>query len=267
MQSLSWRTTPTCCILSCPSVCRLQTPPSPLRSLLVNGIRQRRLGAAWVWALLVGSTAVAVGGCVLVSRFPGRPDPASVSGPVPYVENCHVCHAAPVGAHYDESRHATVGVRCGQCHAPGGHPDFSQPVRDAKCGGCHLAEYQQTVASRHFSGRELRPLDGDREARARLRRDGFMAASAHGRGFVGDSSSGEQGGRLCAACHYDEHRLGRSAVQRADFCTGCHANREEHFPTQTPGNRCVQCHVRVGRTVDGQDINTHRFARPGAGGP
>jgi hypothetical protein len=137
-------------------------------------------------------------------------------------------------------------------------------VRDVTCGGCHLPEYQQTVASRHFAGRARLPLDGDPVARVRLRHDGFTAATARGRAFVEDSSAGEPGGRLCAACHYDEHRLGRGAVQRVDFCTGCHADLDGHFPTHAAGNRCLPCHVRVGRTVDGQDINTHRFAKPGA---
>jgi Cytochrome c7 and related cytochrome c len=223
---------------------------------------QRRRAVASAWSMLVGAIAVALGGCFLVGA-PERPDRGSVSGPVPYVEDCQACHAAPVGAHYLQSLHASMGVRCGQCHTPGGHPDFRQPVRDAKCGGCHLPEYQQTIGSRHYARRDQRPLDGDRAARARLRRDGFMANTAQGRVFVGDASSGDLGGRLCAACHYDEHRLGRDAVQRADFCTGCHTNRTEHFPSPTDGNRCVQCHVRVGQTVKDQNINTHRFAKPG----
>jgi hypothetical protein len=232
--------------------------------MLIGGTRQRRPVAAWVSGILVGPLVAALGGCFLLGS-PGRPDPTAVSGPIPYVENCQACHAAPVTTQYVQSVHASMGIRCGQCHTPGGHPDFTQPIRDAKCGGCHLPEYQQTVASRHFSLRQQRPLDGNRAARVALRRDGFTAATADGRVFVGDSSSGELGGRLCAACHYDEHRLGRGAVQRAEFCTGCHTDREAHFPIPTPPstNRCVQCHVRVGQTVGGQDVNTHRFTRPG----
>ena len=85
-----------------------------------------------------------------------------------------------------------------------------------------------------------------------------------GRRFVGDPTSGELGGRVCAACHYDEHRLDLAVVQRPDFCTGCHTDRDDHFAFPTPGftNRCVQCHVRVGETVTGQIVNTHRFAKP-----
>jgi hypothetical protein len=171
-----------------------------------------------------------------------------------------------VGAHYAQSLHTTKGIRCGQCHTPGGHPNFTQPIRDGKCGGCHQPQYQETLVSKHFATRDLRALDNDRDARQALRLEGFTVATARGRRFVGDSSSGELGGRLCAACHYDEHRLGLGLVQRADFCTGCHAGREMHFPIPTPGlaNRCVQCHVRAGQTVSGQVVNTHRFARPGA---
>jgi hypothetical protein len=234
-------------------------------SLLVNRPPPRRPVAAWVLAIVMAPVVIALGGCFLLGAR-DRPGPASVSGPVPYVEDCQACHATPVGARYLESLHASMGVHCGQCHTPGGHPDFGQPVQDAKCGACHLPQYQQTLMSRHFTRRDQRPLDSDRAARARLRHDGFIAATAQGRVFVGDSASGELGGRLCAACHYDEHRLGRGPVQRADFCEGCHTNRTEHFPMATEGNRCVQCHVRVGQTVKGQDVNTHRFMKPGAGG-
>jgi hypothetical protein len=71
---------------------------------------------------------------------------------------------------------------------------------------------------------------------------------------------------LCAACHYDDHRLGLGPVQQPNFCVGCHRDREQHFagPTASGQNRCVMCHVRAGETVAGQVVNTHRFAVPGA---
>ena len=215
--------------------------------------------------VLVVSLGLAIAGCFLMSRSAQRANPDAVSGPVPYVENCMACHAGPTTAHYAESRHSAEGIRCGQCHAPGGHPDFSQPVADGKCGGCHQPEYQQTLVSKHFVGRLQRPLEGDRAARASLRRDGFIAPTAQGRRFVGDASSAELGGRLCAACHYDDHRLGLGAVQRATFCVACHGDRAQHFPdvATDPQNRCVTCHVRAGETVASQIVNTHRFAVPG----
>jgi len=165
-----------------------------------------------------------------------------------------------------------MGIRCGQCHTGENHPDFTQPVRDGTCGACHQPQFQQTLESKHFATRVQYPLDGDRSARAALRREGFTVAVAGGRRFAGDSSSGELGGRLCATCHCDEHRLGLSAVQRASFCVGCHTDRQEHFPgpagdgAAEPTNRCVSCHVRVGESVTGQVIDTHRFAVPGAEG-
>jgi len=220
---------------------------------------------AWLaWVVRVVSL-LALGGCFLVSRAPDRPDPVeSVSGPAVSVERCAACHAA--AEQYAKSLHTAKGIRCGQCHTPGGHPNFTQPVEDGKCGGCHQPAYQQTLASQHFAGRQLRSLDGDRAARAMLRREDFVTTTAVGRRFVGDSTSGDLGGRLCAACHYDEHRLGLAAVQRADFCVGCHTDLERHFPIPTPGltNRCTRCHVRAGTTDSGQPLNTHRFARPGA---
>jgi hypothetical protein len=211
--------------------------------------------------------AVALGGCFLIPWSPDRPDPGAVSGPPVYVEGCETCHAAPVGKAYAASLHAAQGIRCGQCHTGEGHPDFAQPVRDGKCGGCHQAEYQQTLVSKHFATRLQRALDGDRAARAALRREGFTGSTAAGRAFVGDVGSGELGGRLCAACHYDEHRLGLGAVQGTDGCAACHTRRDEHFPipASEPENRCVTCHVRAGETASGQVVNTHRFALPGAG--
>lgn len=216
---------------------------------------------------LAGTIAVVLSGCFLMSGLPKRPDSAApLSGPVPYVENCQMCHGGRIATSYAQSRHAAVGIRCGQCHTPGGHPNFRSPVEDGKCGGCHQAQYQQTLESRHFLSRQRRGLDDDRSARMALRGDGFIAATPAGRRFVGDSSSGALGGRLCAACHYDEHRLGLASVHGADFCTGCHTGRQDHYPVETPdaSNRCIQCHVRAGETVTGQRVNRHRFAVPGA---
>ena len=230
----------------------------------------RRSSIGWLtWALLVAPIALATAGCFLAPGSGPRPDSTGpISGPAPYVEGCQACHEAPVGVHYAQSLHAPKGIRCGQCHMPGDHPNFTQPIRDGKCGGCHQPQYQETLASKHFATRDKQALDADQAARNTLRREGFTVATAQGRRFVGDSSSDDLGGRLCAACHYDDHRLGLGTVQRADFCTGCHTAREEHFPSPTPGltNRCVECHVRVGKTASGQVVNTHRFARPGAEG-
>ncbi len=212
---------------------------------------------------LLGS--LPLGGCFLASQ---RSDLApTVSGPLPYVEGCENCHASPVLARYAESVHAAKGIRCGQCHKPGGHPDFVQPVRDATCAGCHLAQYEQTLASKHFAVRIQRALDADRAARAALRREHFTMPEGTGRRFVGDAAAGDLGGRLCVACHYDEHRIGRADVRKAEFCVGCHpAGPDSHFEAPKPGevNPCLDCHVRDGATSSGQLVNVHRFAKPGA---
>jgi hypothetical protein len=216
--------------------------------------------------LLTISTALAMGGCFLAPWSPDRPDPTAFSGPPVHVESCESCHAANVGRVYAASTHAARGIRCGQCHRTGGHPDFTQPVADATCGGCHQPEYQQTLASKHFAARAQSSLDADRAARVALRRARFVVSAGGRSTFAGDASAGEPGGRLCAACHYDEHRLGRSAVSRPEFCTGCHAGRDAHYPipAASASNRCTTCHVRVGETVAGLMVNTHRFGIPGA---
>jgi hypothetical protein len=209
--------------------------------------------------------AVALGGCFLRPFWMGRPDSDALSGPAVYAENCAGCHRDGGGQPYTAGVHTSRGIRCGQCHAGGNHPDFTEPVRDSKCGGCHQPEFQQTLLSKHFATRVRHGLDSDRPARVALRRDGF-AVGVPGEGkFVGDVVSGELGGRLCAACHYDGHRFGLRTVQRVEFCVSCHAKRDDHFPMEGTANRCLTCHVRVGETVTGQVVNTHRFTIPGGG--
>jgi hypothetical protein len=229
-----------------------------------------RVGALVRQFVLGGSILLGLSGCFLMGTWqPGRPDPAQpVSGPAVRAETCARCHQVEATS-YAQSRHAAVNIRCGQCHTPGGHPNFVEPVQDATCAGCHQPAYDQTLKSQHFADRQLRPLDGDRAARVTLRQEGFIATTAGGRRFVGDSASGAFGGRLCVACHYDEHRLGLGTVRQASFCLGCHTGFEQHFASvaASPGqaNRCTQCHVRVTRTDAGQTVNTHEFASPGKG--
>jgi hypothetical protein len=217
-------------------------------------------GVRFARTLLLAPAALALGGCFLVSWLPGRHDAkTSVSGPAPYVEQCQSCHPAPAG--YAQSLHSAKGIRCGQCHWPAGHPDYTQPVEDATCGGCHQPQFQQVLATKHFTTRELRPLDHDRAARRLLRQEHFTAPSPGLRRFVGDSSSDALGGRLCAACHYDEHRLGLAAVRQPNFCAECHG-----VPPHGPmGSGCMECHVRIGTTARGQVVNTHLLRTSASG--
>src|SRR5258705_1745452 len=191
-----------------PNVCRapLDAPAAWARRAPEPAVNRRSAIGRLTWVLLVTPIALASAGCFLAPWSPPRPDPAgSVSGPAPYVEGCQTCHAAPVGAHYAQSLHTAKGIRCGQCHTPGDHPKFTQPIRDGKCGGCHQPQYQETLASKHFATRDQRALDDDRAARTALRREGFIAATAGGRRFRGDPPSGGAWGALGAAGSFVDH--------------------------------------------------------------
>jgi hypothetical protein len=225
--------------------------------------------AAWVRRALLLLAVLGLAGCALLPWARKRPDPfGSVSGPAPYVDDCDSCHDERA-EEYADSLHAAKGIRCGQCHTPGtdpdieedGHPDPAQPIADGKCGGCHQPQYQQTLATIHYSGRSLEALGADEYRREELREHDFVVGSGDAARFVGDEAAGELGGRLCAACHFDEHRLGRRTVESADACTGCHVGYLEHYPEAIPGfeNLCTGCHVRVGVTDAGQVVNTHLF--------
>src|SRR5215831_14452573 len=120
-------------------------------------MRRPSLMPRLTWMLLAAAVVLASAGCFLVPSAP-RPDPnAPIAGPAPYVEDCQSCHDAssPALAHYAQSLHAAKGIRCGQCHTPGNHPAFAEPIQDGKCGGCHQPQYQETLTSKHFVTREL----------------------------------------------------------------------------------------------------------------
>jgi hypothetical protein len=233
-------------------------------------MKRRRLGRRGLVAFVTaGSLTIALlsSGCFLAQRGPDRPAATAVAGTAIYRERCDVCHPAEVGGFHAGGPHAARGIRCGQCHRPAGHPEFLRPVQDGTCGGCHQSQLQQVVASKHSATRIRIPLDGDRAARVSLRRDGFVARTASGAYFVGDVAAGELGGRLCAACHYDGHRLGAASVQRKRSCTGCHADRDRHYPggIGAATNRCVHCHMSGGETRTGQRVISHRFGSAGVG--
>jgi hypothetical protein len=191
--------------------------------------------------------------------------PSSVPGRVPFdlVAACPDWHTEPVLSRYAASRHAAKGLRCEQCHKGAAlDPGCAAPVGDGVCGGCHSAQYEQTLASEHFESRKQLALNDDPALRERVRRDGSAYDEGEYRVFVGDLGGG-RGGRLCTACHYDGHGLGLSSVRQEGFCLGCHDDQDDHYEDEEEAegftNRCMACHVRVGRTRTGQIVNDHSF--------
>ena len=226
---------------------------------------------AWLVRTLFAAPLVLVtAGCFLT---PGssRPDPAApIAGPAPYIENCQACHASPVAAHYAMSLHTAKGIRCGQCHTPDGHPNFAQPIRDGKCGGCHQPQYQESIDSTHFATRTLIALDDDpRGAKDRAQRGlhrGPRRPAEPLRGRLGVGRARRPPVRRVslrrAPSRPRRRAAGRLLHQLLTRARPAHFD----FPTPEATNRCLECHVRVGETLTGQVVNSHRFAMPGAEG-
>ncbi len=204
------------------------------------------------WVLLVAPLALALAsaGCFLTPgstaapRSGRRPSP----GPPRTSRDCQACHAAPVAAHYAQSLHTAKGIRCGQCHTPGGHPNFTQPVRDGKCGGCHQPQYQETLASKHFADARLQlALDGDRAARETLRREGFTVATSRADGTSWVTRPRASSAAACArpvtttsiasASPSCSGRTSASAVTRA---------RDSTSPSPPPDWRTAACSATCG---------------------
>ncbi len=196
------------------------------------------LGASW---LVVGCFAL---------RGADPWGEASPGAPIAEAD-CATCHS-DIEARHAAGPHGAKNIACGQCHRGGGHPDFEVAVNDATCGSCHLAEYQQNALSAHA---ETAVLVGAEISPQALRAQGFRA----GERFVRRSGEAEDG-RLCAACHYDQHALSLGSVRGAGFCESCHSGLVDHFELEAEGNRCIGCHVEQDTTLVGQTVTSHSFA-------
>jgi hypothetical protein len=213
--------------------------------------------AAFSNPIVVFSTALLLA-TIVTSCRPVRVGDRSLAASVPPRENdAAVCA-------YSTSAHGARHILCGQCHGGGEHPDPETPVMDGTCAGCHTPEFQEQLASTHFEERV--PVDlGDwlgREDSADAASQFFARADDVTR-FVGQRDAGGAGGLLCVGCHYDGHAFGLAALRRAGACETCHAGLNDHFADEESegGNRCLDCHVHAGRTVTGQVVNSHHFAK------
>jgi len=215
------------------------------------------------WALpLVVVCGLAAGCHALFGRSPWGDEPTGdareAGGP-----SCDVCHAEVAKRHLD-GPHGGEGIACGQCHRGGGHPAFDEPLDDGTCGGCHLPEYQQVAPSAHARNAIVVPVEISERT---LRADGFRIELSERVFFTTRDQRSRRGGRLCAGCHYDGHRLSSSSARSAHLRESCHTDRGGHYSdVVADDNRCLVCHMREGVTVVGQAVTSHAFpglAEPG----
>jgi hypothetical protein len=215
-------------------------------------------------AFLLLAVCALVAGChALFGSAPWGNEPSESSreaGPA----SCGACHAT-VAARHASGPHGRKGIACGQCHRGRGHPAFDEPLNDGTCGACHPPEYQQVAASAHAGRAVVVPAA---VSAGRLRGDLFRVRVTDKTFFATRDEQRKQDGRLCVGCHYDQHDLSASAARSATFCQSCHADRDNHHPyVMVDGNRCLVCHMAQGKTVAGQTVTSHVFARYGKPGP
>jgi len=173
--------------------------------------------------------------------------------------DCADCHEDIATLHRD-GPHGAANIACGQCHRGNGHPEFSEPLDDRTCGGCHLPEYQQVDSSAHARRGTRAKRQGEGGP------SGFLVTIDGARYFA--VAADASGRNLCAACHFDEHRLSASATREPGFCAGCHADLGNHpRGATTRAADCIDCHMQRGTTVSGQTVTSHTFAPPRHGPP
>ncbi len=144
-------------------------------------------------------------------------------------EDCFACHrhATPkVVKEWTNSKHASGGVTCIECHGD----DHSQIVErggmvlPSKCGECHVTMYTDFAQSNHYKGRVVAKFDGVVSST----KDAIMREDCKKCHVLGLNKSWDAGpGGSCEGCH-SHHLFSREKAAEAETCKQCRIGGPDH---------------------------------------
>jgi hypothetical protein len=206
-----------------------------------------------VFIAVVLSTAMVVSAFVLQSRRPrievDRPTPALVKA-TGKCADCHRHETSAVVHEFDMSQHSKAGVNCLDCHQPSkgqeplDHKGFTitKKLSAANCMGCHPAQYEQYLRSRHaapawaaVTGKE--DFTAEQVAFAEAIHKGAVDRPAHDLTRIEGMAAVNKGCRQC-------HDVGRPNKDGSiGTCTSCHARHVSSVALARLPETCGQCHM------------------------
>lgn len=187
-------------------------------------------------ALGVGLGALLLGAGLLLQAKRPESDRKPTAAEVRATGKCAECHAnatKAVVAHFEKSKHVSVGITCFDCHKPAegqegmDHNGFviSKHLTAKNCASCHASEYRQFAASRHAAP-SWAAVHGDGAKQAPHPLTALEGAAA--------TKSG------CDACH----AVGKPNPDGSfGTCTECHSRHDASVSLARQPETCGQCHM------------------------
>jgi len=206
-----------------------------------------------VFLAVVLSTAMIVSAFMVQSRRPRsevmRATPALVKA-TGKCADCHRHETAAVVHEFDMSRHHAAGVTCLDCHQPTKGQDpldhkgftITKRLTAANCRGCHPAEYEQYLKSRHAAPAWAavagsQDFTADQIAFAEQFHKGAVDRPVHELAAVEGVAAVNKGCRQC-------HDIGRPNPDGSiGSCTACHARHVSSVSLARQPQTCGQCHM------------------------
>jgi hydroxylamine dehydrogenase len=206
-----------------------------------------------VFIAVVLSTAMVVSAFILQSRRPrievDRPTPALVKA-TGKCADCHRHETSAVVHEFDMSKHSKAGVTCLDCHQPSkgqeplDHKDFkiTKRLSAANCMGCHPAQYEQYLKSRHaapawaaVAGNQ--DFTAEQVSFSEAIHKGAVDRPAHDLTKIEGMAAVNKGCRQC-------HDVGRPNKDGSiGTCTSCHARHVSSVALARLPETCGQCHM------------------------
>lgn len=192
---------------------------------------------------------------------------------------CSRCHdmAASKCSECHKPKHASRGMECSVCHAPGAKFVFTHPDR-VDCGTCHKPQnakhqWQGECIDCHKAGpgvsfKVTHPTDTKCETchpRPAKHRTGSCTTCHKNTGVSWSFAHPDSGD--CSSCHP------RPANHKSGVCSSCHRNPGRSWAFAHPGSKasCTSCHNRPSAHRSGSCVSCHksvgkswRFSHPGS---